>query len=229
MKSAVKSSKVNRAWLNDHVNDTYVKLAQKDGYRARAAYKLKEIDETLRLIEPGHLVVDLGSAPGAWSQYARRKLSPRTATGGGAAAGALNGRIIALDILPMEPIEDVLFIQGDIHDDAVLAPLANQMQGQRADVVLSDMAPNTSGHRQTDHLRIVALAEMAADFACEVLAPSGFFLAKVLQGGTENQVLARLKRDFASVRHVKPEAGRKDSAELYVLATGFRGGPKAEE
>jgi 23S rRNA (uridine2552-2'-O)-methyltransferase len=129
MKSAVKSSKVNRAWLNDHVNDTYVKLAQKDGYRARAAYKLKEIDEALRLIEPGHLVVDLGSTPGAWSQYARRKLSPKTATGGGAAAGALNGRIIALDILPMEPIEDVLFIQGDIRDEAVLAQLSDTVAG----------------------------------------------------------------------------------------------------
>jgi 23S rRNA (uridine2552-2'-O)-methyltransferase len=154
MKSAVKSSKVNRAWLNDHVNDTYVKLAKKDGYRARAAYKLQEIDDTLHLIKPGQLVVDLGSAPGAWSQYVRRKLSPKSATGGGAAAGELNGRIIALDLLPMEPIEGVLFIQGDIREDAVLAQLTEHMQGQRADVVISDMAPNLSGISSADAARI---------------------------------------------------------------------------
>ena len=150
MKSAVKSSKVNRAWLNDHVNDTYVKLAKKEGYRARAAYKLQEIDETLHLIKPGQLVVDLGSAPGAWSQYVRRRLSPKSATGGGAAAGELNGRIIALDLLPMEAIEGVLFIQGDIREDAVLAQLAEHMQGQKADVVISDMAPNLSGISSAD-------------------------------------------------------------------------------
>ena len=165
MKSAVKSSKVNRAWLNDHVNDTYVKLAKKDGYRARAAYKLQEIDDTLHLIKPGQLVVDLGSAPGAWSQYVRRKLSPKSATGGGAAAGELNGRIIALDLLPMEPIEGVLFIQGDIREDAVLALLAGHMQGQLADVVISDMAPNLSGISSADAARIEHLIELALEFA----------------------------------------------------------------
>ncbi|MBP9904462.1 MAG: RlmE family RNA methyltransferase [Rhodoferax sp.] len=222
MKSAVKSSKVNRAWLNDHVNDTYVKLAQKDGYRARAAYKLKEIDETLRLIEPGHLVVDLGSAPGAWSQYARRKLSPRTATGGGAAAGALNGRIIALDILPMEPIEDVLFIQGDIHDDAVLAQLANQMQGQRADVVLSDMAPNLSGIASSDAARIELLVELALAFAQDHLKPQGALVAKVFHGASYEPLFKRFNDVFASVKRIKPKASRDKSAETFFVGKTLR-------
>ncbi len=222
MKSAVKSSKVNRAWLNDHVNDTYVKLAQKDGYRARAAYKLKEIDETLRLIEPGHLVVDLGSAPGAWSQYARRKLSPRTATGGGAAAGALNGRIIALDILPMEPIEDVLFIQGDIHDDAVLAQLASQMQGQQADVVLSDMAPNLSGIASSDAARIELLVELALAFAQDHLKPQGALVAKVFHGASYEPLFKRFNDVFASVKRIKPKASRDKSAETFFVGKTLR-------
>lgn len=217
MKSAVKSSKVNRAWLNDHVNDTYVKLAQKDGYRARAAYKLKEIDEALHLIAPSHLVVDLGSAPGAWSQYARRKLSPKTATGGGAAAGALNGRIIALDILPMEPIEDVLFIQGDIHDEAVLAELARQMQGQQADLVMSDMAPNLSGIASSDAARIELLVELALEFAQAHLKPQGALVAKVFHGASYEPLYQRFKEVFASVKRIKPKASRDKSAETFFV------------
>src|SRR3954466_9523745 len=160
MKAKTKSKKVNRAWLNDHVNDPYVKLAQKEGYRARAAYKLKEIDEQLGLIRPGDLVVDLGSAPGAWSQYVRRKLSPA-----GAATGALNGTILALDILPMEPVDGVQFLQGDFREPEVLAQLEAAMAGRKADVVVSDMAPNLSGISSTDSARISHLVELAVDFA----------------------------------------------------------------
>ncbi|MDH5206856.1 MAG: RlmE family RNA methyltransferase, partial [Hylemonella sp.] len=154
MKVKTKSKKVNKAWLNDHVNDPYVKLAHKEGYRARAAFKLKEIDENFHLIKPGHLVVDLGSAPGAWSQYVRRKLSP-----GGAAVGALNGAIIALDLLPMEPVEGVQFLQGDFQEQAVLERLQHAMGGRRADVVVSDMAPNLSGLASVDTARVAALVE----------------------------------------------------------------------
>ena len=152
MKIKTKSKKVNKAWLNDHVNDPYVKLAQKEGYRARAAYKLKEIDEALRLIRPGQTVVDLGSAPGAWSQYLRRRLAPQ-----GAATGALNGRIIALDILPMEPVEGVQFLQGDFREEAVLQKLQSLLQGKKADVVVSDMAPNLSGVESADSARVAHL------------------------------------------------------------------------
>ncbi len=222
MKSAVKSSKVNRAWLNDHVNDTYVKLAQKDGYRARAAYKLKEIDETLHLIEPGHLVVDLGSAPGAWSQYARRKLSPKSATGGGAAVGTLNGRIIALDILPMEPIEDVCFIQGDIHDNSVLAQLEHQMLGQQADLVMSDMAPNLSGIASSDAARIELLVELALEFAQAHLKPQGALVAKVFHGASYEPLFKRFNAVFKSVKRIKPKASRDKSAETFLVGKGLR-------
>ena len=222
MKSAVKSSKVNRAWLNDHVNDTYVKLAQKDGYRARAAYKLKEIDETLHLIKPGQLVVDLGSTPGAWSQYARRKLSPKSATGGGAAAGELNGQIIALDMLPMEPIEGVVFIQGDIREDAVLAQLAQQMQGQLADIVLSDMAPNLSGIHSADAARIEHLVELAIEFAQAHLKPQGALVAKVFHGGSYDALYNRFKEAFVSVKRIKPKASRDKSAETFLVGMGLK-------
>ncbi|OQW86763.1 MAG: rRNA methyltransferase [Rhodoferax ferrireducens] len=217
MKSAVKSSKVNRAWLNDHVNDTYVKLAQKDGYRARAAYKLKEIDESLHLIKPGQLVVDLGSTPGAWSQYVRRKMSPKTAQGGGAVAGALNGRIIALDMLPMVPIEDVLFIQGDIREDAVLAELAGLMQGQLADVVLSDMAPNLSGIDSADAARIEHLVELALEFAQVHLKPQGALVAKVFHGGSYDTLVKRFRELFVTVKCIKPKASRDRSSETFLV------------
>ncbi|MDD2917926.1 RlmE family RNA methyltransferase [Rhodoferax sp.] len=217
MKSAVKSSKVNRAWLNDHVNDTYVKLAKKDGYRARAAYKLQEIDDTLHLIKPGQLVVDLGSAPGAWSQYVRRKLSPKTATGGGAAAGALNGRIIALDLLPMEPIEGVQFIQGDLREDEVLAQLAEQMQGQLADVVVSDMAPNLSGISSADAARIAHLIELALEFAQTHLKSDGALVAKVFHGGSYDALVQRFRDTFVTVKRIKPKASRDKSSETFLI------------
>ncbi len=217
MKSAVKSSKVNRAWLNDHVNDTYVKLAKKDGYRARAAYKLMEIDETLHLIKPGQLVVDLGSTPGAWSQYVRRKLSPKSATGGGAAAGMLNGSIIALDFLPMEPIEGVVFIQGDLREDAVLAQLAAQMQGKLADVVLSDMAPNLSGIASADAARIELLIELALEFAQVHLKPEGALVAKVFHGGSYDALFKRFKESFETVKRIKPKASRDKSSETFLI------------
>ncbi len=217
MKSAVKSSKVNRAWLNDHVNDTYVKLAQKDGFRARAAYKLQEIDDTLHLIKPGQLVVDLGCAPGAWSQYVRRKLSPRSATGGGAAVGELNGRIIGLDLLPMEPIEGVQFIQGDIREDAVLALLAEQLQGRLADVVVSDMAPNLSGISSVDAARIELLIELALEFAQAHLKPEGALVAKVFHGGSYDNLVQRFRDTFVTVKRIKPKASRDKSAETYLI------------
>lgn len=217
MKSAVKSSKVNRAWLNDHVNDPYVKLAQKEGYRARAAYKLKEIDETLQLIRPGQLVVDLGSAPGAWSQYVRRKLSPRTALGGGAAAGELCGSIIALDLLPMEAIEGVQFIQGDFREDAVLAQLTQQMQGQKADLVVSDMAPNLSGIGTVDAARVEHLIELALEFAQQHLKPEGALVAKVFHGGSYDSLYQRFRDTFVTVKRIKPKASRDKSAETFLV------------
>ncbi|MDD4944655.1 RlmE family RNA methyltransferase [Rhodoferax sp.] len=224
MKSAVKSSKVNRAWLNDHVNDTYVKLAQKDGYRARAAYKLQEIDDTLHLIKPGHLVVDLGSTPGAWSQYVRRKLSPKTAHGGGAAAGALNGRIVALDLLPMEPIEGVLFIQGDIREEAVLAELAQKVDGEQVDVVLSDMAPNLSGISSADAARVELLVELALEFAQDHLKPEGALVAKVFHGASYDNLVKRFKETFVTVKRLKPKASRDRSSETFLIGVGLKNG-----
>ncbi|NCP38948.1 MAG: RlmE family RNA methyltransferase [Rhodoferax sp.] len=222
MKSAVKSSKVNRAWLNDHVNDTYVKLAQKEGYRARAAYKLKEIDDTLHLIKPGDCVVDLGSTPGAWSQYARRKLSPKSAIGGGAAVGALDGRILALDILPMAPIEGVSFIQGDIREDSVLAELARLLHGQLADVVLSDMAPNLSGIASADAARIEHLVELALDFTQYHLKPEGALVAKVFHGSSYDNLFKRFKEVFVTVKRIKPKASRDRSAETFLVGLGLK-------
>ncbi len=222
MKSAVKSSKVNRAWLNDHVNDPYVKQAQKDGYRARAAYKLKEIDDALHLIKPGDCVVDLGSTPGAWSQYARRKLAPKSASGGGAALGLLAGRILALDILPMAPIEGVDFILGDIRDDAVLAELATRLQGRLADVVLSDMAPNLSGIASADAARVELLVELALDFAQTHLAPQGALVAKVFHGGSYDALVKRFRALFVSVKVIKPKASRDRSAETYLVGLALK-------
>ena len=217
MKVSNKSSKVNRAWLNDHVNDTYVKLAKKEGYRARAAYKLQEIDETFRLIKPGDLVVDLGSAPGAWSQYARRRMSPKTATGGGAAAGELNGRIIALDILPMEPVEGVLFLQGDFREDEVLQRLTLELQGSKADLVVSDMAPNLSGIESADSARIEHLVELAIEFSTMHLKPQGALVAKVFHGGGYDQLVKRFRETFELVKPFKPKASRDRSSETFLV------------
>jgi len=213
VKTGNKRSLSSKLWLERQLNDPYVARAKREGLRSRAAFKLMEIDDKYRFLKPGARVVDLGAAPGGWSEIAVRRVGPK-------------GRVVAIDLLDIEPIEGVAFAQLDFTDDAAPARLKDMLGGP-ADVVLSDMAANTTGHRRTDHLKIVALVEMAAAFACEVLAPGGAFLAKVFQGGTEGELLATLKRDFATVRHVKPAASRADSAELYLLATGFRGAGRA--
>src|SRR4051794_24695320 len=182
MKIKTKSKKVNKQWLQDHANDPYVKLAQKEGYRARAAYKLSEIDAQFKLIQPGQLVIDLGSSPGAWSQYLRRKFAPKAAGTGGAAVGALNGRIVALDLLDMEPIEGGTFIKGDFRDDEILARLNAEIAGLPVDVVVSDMAPNVTGVPVTDTARVEHLVELAVDFALQHLKPEGALVTKVFHG-----------------------------------------------
>jgi 23S rRNA (uridine2552-2'-O)-methyltransferase len=203
----------SRAWLERQISDPYVARAKREGFRSRAAYKLAEIDDKYRLLRLDAHVVDLGAAPGGWSEIAARRI-------GG------HGRVIAIDILEMKPVAGVEFLQLDFLDETAPRRLKAMLDG-KADVVLSDMAANATGHRQTDHLRIMALAEAAAHFAREVLSEGGSFLCKVLQGGTEAALLAALKRDFASVKHVKPPASRSDSAELYLLARGFRGASAA--
>jgi 23S rRNA (uridine2552-2'-O)-methyltransferase len=222
MKSSTKSSKVNRAWINDHVNDTYVKLAKLEGYRARAAYKLKEIDEAFALIKPGQLVVDLGSTPGAWSQYVRRKMSPKTAMGGGAAVGALNGVIIALDILPMEPVEGVIFLQGDFREPEVLQRLTEEMKGRLADVVVSDMAPNLSGIASADTARIENLVELAIEFAQNHMKPQGALVVKVFHGAGYDQLVKLFKAAFLVVKPIKPKASRDKSSETFLVGLGLK-------
>jgi len=222
MKTRTKSKKVNKAWLNDHVNDPYVKLAQREGYRARAAYKLKEIDETLHLIKPGDLVVDLGCAPGAWSQYLRNRLSPRTALGGGAAAGALNGTIIALDILPMEPVEGATFLQGDFREPDMLRRLADVMDGRLADVVVSDMAPNLSGVESADAARISHLVELALEFSQSHMKPSGALVVKVFHGSGYSQLVKLFKESFLAVKPIKPKASRDKSSETFLVGMGLK-------
>jgi len=202
----------SRQWLTRQLNDPYVRRAKSEGYRSRAAYKLVEIDDKARFLKRGARVVDLGAAPGGWSQVA----AERVGTKGG------KGKVVAIDLLDIEAIPGVTFMQLDFLDEDAPEKL-KEMLGGPADIVLSDMAGNTTGHRQTDHLKIVALVETAAEFAREILSPGGTFLAKVIQGGTEHTLLAELKKNFASVKHVKPPASRSDSAELYVLAQGFRG------
>jgi 23S rRNA (uridine2552-2'-O)-methyltransferase len=218
VKTARKRTVSSQRWLERQLNDPYVARAKREGYRSRAAYKLLELDEKFKLLKPGQRVVDLGAAPGGWSQIAARKV--------GSAEG--RGRVVGIDLLPIEPLAGAEFIELDF-----LAPEAPERLIERlggpADIVLSDMAANATGHKKTDHLRIVGLAEAAAEFARSVLAPGGAFVSKVLQGGTEGALLDDLKRDFSTVRHVKPAASRADSAELYVLATGFRGRPEAQE
>jgi 23S rRNA (uridine2552-2'-O)-methyltransferase len=216
MKVKTKSKKVNKAWLNDHVNDTYVKLALKEGYRARAAYKLKEIDEALGLIRPGHLVVDLGSAPGAWSQYLRRRLSPD-----GAAVGELNGSIIALDILPMDPVEGVQFIQGDFRENEVSALLEAALQGRQADVVVSDMAPNLSGIEASDAARVAHLIELAVEFAQNHMKPQGALVVKVFHGSGYSQIVKMLKETFKVVKPIKPKSSRDKSSETFLVGMGL--------
>jgi len=222
MKTQTKSKKVNKAWLHDHRNDTYVKLAQKDGYRARAAYKLKEIDEELHLIKPGQLVVDLGAVPGAWSQYVRRRFAPKEVGVGGAAAGALNGTIIALDVLEMEPIEGVTFLQGDIREDAVLAELEAVVAGRPVDVVVSDMAPNLSGIESADAARIAHLVELAVEFAQQHLTPQGALVCKVFHGSSYSQLVTLFRATFRVVKPIKPKASRDKSSETFLIGIGLK-------
>ena len=214
LKVRVKSGKgrtlSSKLWLERQLNDPYVLRAKRDGYRSRAAYKLTEIDDKFHVLRKGARVVDLGAAPGGWSQVAAKRLGEGT------------GRVVAIDLLEMTGIPGVEILQLDFLDPSAPDRLKALMGGP-ADVVLSDMAANATGHRKTDHLRIMALAEAAAEFAREVLVPGGHFLCKVLQGGTEVSLLTQLKRDFTTVKHVKPAASRADSAELYLLAMGFRG------
>jgi len=213
VRSGKNRSQSSRLWLERQLNDPYVARARREGLRSRAAYKLMEIDDKARFLKKGARVVDLGAAPGGWSQVAARRVD-----------APAQGRVIAIDILPMDPVPGVDFAGIDFLDPTAPDRL-RAMIGGAADVVLSDMAANATGHARTDHLKIMALVEAAAEFAREVLTPGGAFLAKVLQGGTEGALLASLKRDYKSVRHVKPAASRADSAELYLLATGFRGVP----
>jgi len=218
LKSRVKTAKgrkpASTRWLQRQLNDPYVAAAKRQGLRSRAAFKLMEIDDAHGLLKSGQCVVDLGAAPGGWSQVAAEKVM-----------GPGGGRVIALDLAEMEPIAGVEFLQLDFTAANAHEILAKQLSGRPVDLVLSDMAAPATGHKQTDHLRIVALCEAAFDFAGTVLAPDGAFLCKVLQGGTEQRLLSELKRCFKRVRHVKPRASRAGSAELYVLAEGYRGSP----
>jgi 23S rRNA (uridine2552-2'-O)-methyltransferase len=206
LRTAKGRSSASQRWLSRQLNDPYVRAAKQQGWRSRAAFKLAELDDRFRLIRPGARAVDLGAAPGGWTQVSLQR-------------GA--GRVVAVDLLPMDPVPGAVIVQGDFSDPDIQARVAAELGGT-ADLVLADMAPNTTGHAATDHLRIVALAEAALGFALDVLAEGGGFVAKVFQGGAEKPMLDTLKRHFASVRHAKPPASRKESSELYVVATGFR-------
>ena len=217
-----KAKKLNKAWLHDHLNDPYVKLTNREGYRARAAYKLKEIDEELHLLKPGQLVVDLGATPGAWSQYVRRKFAPKEAGTGGAAVGELNGTIIALDLLGFEPIEGVTFLQGDFREDSVLAELEGVLAGRQVDVVVSDMAPNLSGIESADAARITHLVELAVEFAQAHLTPHGALVCKVFHGSGYSQLVKLFKSTFRVVKPIKPKASRDKSAETFLVGIGLK-------
>jgi 23S rRNA (uridine2552-2'-O)-methyltransferase len=212
VKTAKKRTVSQTRWLERQLNDPYVARAKREGYRSRAAFKILEIDDKFKLFKPGGRVVDLGAAPGGWAQVAAKRVQSEEG----------RGKVIGIDLLPIDPIPGVVFEQMDFNDEDAPDRL-KAMLGGPADVVMSDMAANTTGHKKTDHLRIIGLAELAVAFAREVLAPNGAFVAKVFQGGLETALLNDLKRDFTTVRHVKPAASRADSSELYVLATGFRG------
>ncbi|OGB23102.1 MAG: rRNA methyltransferase [Burkholderiales bacterium RIFCSPLOWO2_02_FULL_57_36] len=203
-------NKLNKNWLHDHINDPYVKLAQKEGYRARAAYKLKEIDESEKLIKPGQVILDLGSTPGSWAQYARNKLA-------GQVGGGIHGTIIALDMLPMEPIADVQFIQGDFREESVLKQLEAVLDGRKADLVLSDMAPNLSGIAFSDAARVEQLIDLAVEFAQAHLKPSGALLVKCFNGTGYSQIVEKFKSEFKTVSQKKPKASRDKSSEIFLL------------
>lgn len=202
--------KLNKNWLHDHINDPYVKLAQKEGYRARAAYKLKEIDEMDKLIKPGQIIVDLGSTPGSWSQYARNKLA-------GQDGGGIHGMIIGLDILPMEPIADVHFIQGDFREEESLRQLERVLDGRKVDLVLSDMAPNLSGIAISDAARVEEIIDLAIEFAQQHMKPGGSLLAKCFNGTGYNEVLMKFRQEFKTVVSRKPKASRDKSSEIFLL------------
>ena len=220
MKIKSKSKKLNKAWLHDHLNDPYVKLALREGYRARAAYKLKEIDELYRLIHPGQVVVDLGAAPGAWSQYLRRRFAPRAVGVGGAAVGELDGVIIALDVLPFAPVEGVQFIQGDFREDAVAALLKQALAERPVDVVVSDMAPNLSGIESADAARMEHLVELAVEFALTNLKADGALVCKAFHGSGYSQLAKLFKDNFRVVKPIKPKASRDKSAETFLVGIG---------
>ena len=217
MKVISKSKKINKAWLNDHVNDPYVRMAKQDGYRARAAYKLKEIDVALKLLKPGQVVVDLGAVPGAWSQYLRRKFA-----GAGAAVGELKGSIVALDLLPFEAIEGVTFIQGDFREDAVVQQLVDELAGRSVDVVVSDMAPNLSGVDATDGARISHLVELAVEFCVHHLKPEGALVCKSFHGSGYSQQVKLFKDTFRVVKPIKPRASRDKSSETFLVGVGLK-------
>ena len=212
-----KSGKVNRAWLHDHLTDPYVKLAQREGYRARAAYKLMQLDEALGLVRPGQVIVDLGAAPGAWSQYLRRRLAPQ-----GAATGELDGTVVALDVLPMEPVDGIRFIQGDFREDAVQQQLRDALQGRPVDLVVSDMAPNLSGVAVADAARVSHLVELALEFALENLRADGALVCKVFHGSGYSQLVKAFKEAFRVVKAIKPKASRDRSAETFLVGIGLR-------
>lgn len=229
MKVKTRSKKVNKAWLHDHVTDPYVRMAQAEGYRARAAYKLKEIDEVFRLFRPGQVVVDLGSAPGAWSQYLRRRFAPKVAGQGGAASGDLDATLLALDMLPMEPIDGVGFLLGDFREDTVLQQLETALAGRAVDVVVSDMAPNLSGIASADAARMADLVELAVDFAERHLRPEGALVAKVFHGSGYSQLVQRFKQVFRVVKPHKPKASRDRSAETFLVGIGLKRQPAGDK
>ena len=208
-------NKLNKNWLHDHINDPYVKLAQKEGYRARAAYKLKEIDESEKLIKPGQVIVDLGCTPGSWAQYTRRKLA-------GADGGGIHGTIIGLDMLPMEPIADVQYIQGDFREEEVLGQLNELLQGRKADLVLSDMAPNLSGIPTADAARMEHLIDLAIEFSQNHMKPSGALLVKCFKDMGFTQILEKFRDEFKTVKQVKPKASRDKSSEIFLLGRGLK-------
>jgi 23S rRNA (uridine2552-2'-O)-methyltransferase len=210
LRTAKGRTTASQKWLERQLNDPYVRAAKAAGWRSRAAFKILELDEKYKLFHPGQRVVDLGAAPGGWTQVAVQR-------------GGNGGKVVALDLLPMDEIAGATLLQGDFQDEAVEQAVLAALDGP-ADLVLSDMAPNTTGHNATDHLRILALIDLALDFAGKVLVPGGAFVAKAFQGGTERDLLNRMKRDFATVKHAKPPASRKGSAEMYVVAQGYRGG-----
>jgi 23S rRNA (uridine2552-2'-O)-methyltransferase len=220
MKVRVKNHKhtgSSREWLERHLNDPYVQASKRDGWRSRAAYKLIEIDDKYKILKAGQRIIDLGAAPGGWSQVSAERVRSTAADG-------KIGQVVAIDYLGVDPIPGVDILELDFTDVSAEDKLKELLRDGRADIVLSDMAAPTTGHTHTDHLRIMGLAETAYAFAADVLMPGGAFVCKVFQGGSEGELLKALKRDFTTVRHVKPPASRAESAELYVVATGFRGG-----